>query len=50
MHCSLRFEVIGDGFRDGELAGAMGWNALGHQLPGIDQQSSAHPLIQAVIA
>ena len=32
IHRSLGFEVIGDGFSDGELTGPVGWNPLGYQL------------------
>jgi hypothetical protein len=50
IHRSLRFEVIRDGFRDGELAGAVGWNPSGHQLPSVDQQPRTDSLLYAVIA
>jgi hypothetical protein len=49
IHSSLGFEIIGDGFSNGELTGPVCWNPLSHQLASIDQQACADPLLQAMI-
>jgi hypothetical protein len=50
IHRSLSFEIIGNGFGNGELTGPVWWNAASHQLASIDQQPRADPLFQAMIA